>query len=135
MSRFMIDGMSLYKYCESRGLNYQTTRYRLLNVLGITVHKRGPKLTREETNRRVKIKLRIKKGWSEEEANLPDDEFRRLSALKKGKYKIGRYNLYYVCYKLNLKYDTIYHALTRHPECTAESYLKSLGYNLEEFMK
>lgn len=135
MSRFMIDGMSLYKYCESRGLNYQTTRYRVLSALEIVIHRRGPKLTREETNRRMKVRLRIKQGWSVEEANLPDDEFRRLSALKKGKYKIGRYNLYYVCSRLNLKYDTIYHVLMRHPEYTAESYLESLGYNLEEFMK
>lgn len=135
--RFTIDGLSLHKWCLTNDRNYQNARNRILSALGITKEKfkelRKPKKTYEKIKTQVRINNRIKLGYSQEEALLDKDEFNKVSATRYGTYKIGKYNLMYVCKQLGVNYNTVYIMCIKRKRMTPREYLESKGYDLTQF--
>lgn len=133
--RFKIDGVSLLEYCKRRNLNYVKTLSMIKDVLNIENERRPPKdLNRHRE--RVRIHNRKLAGYGDEIATLSKEEFRKRRAREKGTVFVGKYNLSYVCRKLNLDFDYVYFRCVKSSNSIRpEEYLRSLGYDLTEFME
>lgn len=133
--RITIDGLSLLQWCQEHQRNYQNTRNALISALRLEGRStlRRLKLTPEEIKRRVLVRNRCRRGYTIEEASLPDDEFEKLRAQRIGVHKIGKYNLCYVCNKLGIKYNTVLTYCVRDKKMTPREYLESKGFDLTEF--
>lgn len=133
--KITIDGLNLFQWCKVNNRNYHNTRKRILSALRSNVVKKPkkPKKTYEEFKIQRLIYNRIRRGYSKEEASLPDDEFEKLKTQRRGIHKIGKYNLNYVCEKLGVKYNTVLIICIRRKKMTPREYLESKGYDLTQF--
>lgn len=129
--RITIDGLNLFQWCRENQRNYHNTRKALISALRVKTRKQ--KMTPEEIRRRVRIRDRCRRGYTEEEASLPADEFEKLRAQRNGIHMIGKYNIHYVCEKLGVKYNTVLIQCIRRKKMTPREYLESKGYDLTEF--
>ena len=66
MNRFTINGLSLKEWCKRNGKSYYVMRNRLSKVFNFK-----PKISE-------KVKQRMRAGYTKEEAELPDYEFKKL---------------------------------------------------------
>lgn len=96
---------------------------------------RRPKKTNDNYRRRQIQKKRIEKGYVGD-AVFDDNVFKETAAKRHGldKYRIGQYNMHYVCKQIGANYNSVVVHLMRHPEKDAAEYLQSLGYNIREFL-
>ena len=129
--RITIYGQSLFRWCRENQRNYHNTRKALISALRVKMRKQ--KMTPEEIKRRMRVRNRCRRGYTEQEASLSDDEFEKLSAQKNGVHMIGKYNIHYVCEKLGVKYNTVFIHCIKRQRMTPREYLESKGYDLKEF--
>lgn len=71
---------------------------------------------------RYRYEARLKKGYSPDVA-YNDRDFYNNSALKNGRITVNGVRLTEICYKFNLKINSVYVYMKRHPELTAKDVL------------
>ena len=130
--KITIDKLNLFQWCKANGRNYQNTRNAIHGVLEHTREKR-PKKTYEERRDEIRIRNRLRNGYSEEIARLSKEEFAKIYSQKTGLHFIGKYNLGYVCKKLGIKYNTVFAYCIRRKKMKPEEYLTARGYDLSQF--
>lgn len=111
---------------------YRMKRYGMLKEEAVEDIKNKTKISVEECKERMKIYNRKRRGWSEEDALLPDNDFRKLSASKRGQIFVNGLNLKYVCEKLRLKYNSVFVWLKRHKNSTPQEYFEMKGINYDD---
>ena len=96
---------------------------------------RRPKKTDDEYRRKIIERSRVKRGYVGD-AVFDDYIFKDTAAKRNGldKYRVGKYNLHFVCKRIGANYNSVWVYLTRHPEKDAAEYLMEHGYDLREFL-
>ena len=120
---FMNDGTPLSEYCQENGVHYATIlkrmkRKNLSADEAICFVKE--KKSKEEVLEKCRKRSRLNSGYSEEEASLPDTEFKKLASIKNSKRLIGKETLGNFCSERGLKYNTVFQFLKRNPDATPE---------------
>ena len=96
---------------------------------------RRTKKTYDEYRRKIIERSRVKRGYVGD-AVFDDYIFKDTAAKRNGldKYRVGKYNLHFVCKRIGAKYKSVWVYLKRHPEKDAAEYLMEHGYDIREFL-
>lgn len=96
---------------------------------------RRPKKTDDEYRRNIIERSRVKRGYVGD-AVFDDYIFKETAAKRNGldKYRVGKYNLHFVCKRIGASYNSTWVYLKRHPDKDAAEYLMERGYDVREFL-